>query len=222
MGPQTDFGGRKTEPTELREAHPCTSSRPTRLKTNDQDGAPNHTANAADERRALTAPYAEAEGATPRAQPSGSLKLVPSSTSVGRCAPPLPRRTSLHTRHRSIAHQRNLMRRAHAAGPLGQGHATSRGSRGFARTWMRREGRCREDAAAARWSSGDREGTPDLGFSPRPVIEGTTGGGDRAWPPRGLRSRLAARSALALSRVRTVRRGHPAQGTKRWRGSRQP
>jgi hypothetical protein len=90
------------------------------------------------------------------------------------------------------------------------------------RTVMRKPGRFRgnvtEGPVRPQRPGGERQTWVLAG----PVIAGTTGGGGRAWPPRGLRPRLAVRSARVLSRLRCVRRGRPAQGTERSRKSRQP
>jgi hypothetical protein len=103
IGPQTGLGRRETRPTEPCEAHPGTSRRPTGLKRTDQGTAPNQTANAPDQRRALTARHAEAEGATP----SGHQPWVPRtpvilhhSRSASRSTPLCPRASSRPCTHR--------------------------------------------------------------------------------------------------------------------------
>jgi pyruvate/2-oxoglutarate dehydrogenase complex dihydrolipoamide acyltransferase (E2) component len=97
-------------------------SRLTRLKTNDRHPPRNQTADAPDPRRAATAARAEAEGAT--LGPDTSV-----ATGLRSPRPPAerPRPSSApHVRHRADPHDRNLMRRAHRAGPLGERHATTR------------------------------------------------------------------------------------------------
>jgi hypothetical protein len=131
IGPQTDFGRRETRPTECREAHPRTPSRPTGLKTNDRDGIQNQTVSAADQRRALTARHATAEGAAP---PPGHQCIglprparQPLHHRSALAFPPLPPCPSSGSHTPPLRpHHRNLMRRAHAAGPLGERHATPR------------------------------------------------------------------------------------------------
>ncbi len=239
IGPQTDFGRRETRPTEPREAHRRTSSRPTGLKRNDHHSAPNQTANASDQRRALTARPAEAEGATPRAPAIGFPQAPSSSTSVRPSRPPIPS-AALRSRtptlqcapeesHEAHAHggatrtpARNVLPRQvrFARTLLAEGRHVSSGcdggppvivrARGEPQTWGSGRARHRRNDWRRRSSLASARTPASASGS---IRSGCESGSDRAPGPfrSGDGALAGVASALTLSRaLETGRRGLPS------------